>query len=93
MSSPDEKPPNNPEHQKTIPDKNNLKLKFVALRNGLIEEKNKNKQIIIENENLQKEIEELKKLNTELSTKNTKLDEENQTLKEENVTKQELINK
>ena len=93
MSSPDEKPPNNPEHQKTIPDKNNLKLKFVALRNGLIEEKNKNKQIIIENENLQKEIEELKKLNTELSTKNTKLDEENQRLKEENVTKQELINK
>ena len=93
MSSPDEKPPNNPEHQKTLPDKNNLKLKFVALRNGLIEEKNKNKQIIIENENLQKEIEELKKLNTELSTKNTKLDEENQTLKEENVTKQELINK
>ena len=93
MSSPDEKPPNNPEHQKTIPDKNNLKLKFVALRNGLIEEKNKNKQIIIENENLQKEIEELKKLNTELSTKNTKLDEENQSLKEENVTKQELINK
>ena len=93
MSSPDEKPPNNPEHQKTIPDKNNLKLKFVALRNGLIEEKNKNKQIIIENENLQKEIEELKKLNTELSTKNTKLDEENRTLKEENVTKQELINK
>ena len=93
MSSPDEKPPSNPEHQKTIPDKNNLKLKFVALRNGLIEEKNKNKQIIIENENLQKEIEELKKLNTELSTKNTKLDEENQTLKEENVTKQELINK
>ena len=93
MSSPDEKPPNNPEHQKTIPDKNNLKLKFVALRNGLIEEKNKNKQIIMENENLQKEIEELKKLNTELRTKNTKLDEENQTLKEENVTKQELINK
>ena len=93
MSSPDEKPPNNPEHQKALPDKNNLKLKFVALRNGLIEEKNKNKQIIIENENLQKEIEELKKLNTELSTKNTKLDEENQTLKEENVTKQELINK
>ena len=93
MSSPDEKPPNNPEQQKTLPDKNNLKLKFVALRNGLIEEKNKNKQIIIENENLQKEIEELKKLNTELGTKNTKLDEENQTLKEENVTKQELINK
>ena len=92
MSSP-EKPPNNPEHQNTLQDKNNLKLKFVALRNGLIEEKNKNKQIIIENENLQKEIEELKKLNTELSTKNQKLDEENQKLKEENVTKQELINK
>ena len=93
MSSPEENPPNNPEQQKTLPDKNNLKLKFVALRNGLIEEKNKNKQIIIENENLQKEIEELKKLNTELSTKNAKLDEENQTIKEENVTKQELINK
>ena len=92
MSSP-EKPPNNPEHQNTLQDKNNLKLKFVALRNGLIEEKNKNKQIIIENENLQKEIEELKKLNTEFSTKNQKLDEENQKLKEENVTKQELINK
>ena len=50
MSSP-EKPPNNPEHQNTLQDKNNLKLKFVALRNGLIEEKNKNKKIIIENEN------------------------------------------
>ena len=94
-SSPqEEKPPNNSEEQqKTLTDKNNLKLKFVALRNGLIEEKNKNKQIIIENENLQKEIEELKKLNTELNTKNTKLDEENQKIKEENVTKQELINK
>ena len=68
-------------------------MKFVALRNGLIEEKNKNKQIILENENLQKEIEELKKLNTELNTKNEKLDEENQKIKEENVTKQELINK
>ena len=94
MSSQEEKPPNNQEEQqKTLTDKNNLKLKFVALRNGLIEEKNKNKQIIIENENLQKEIEELKKLNTELSTKNSKLDEENQKIKEENVTKQELINK
>ena len=96
MSSPpqEEKSPNNSEEQqKTLTDKNNLKLKFVALRNGLIEEKNKNKQIIIENENLQKEIEELKKLNTELNTKNTKLDEENQKIKEENVTKQELINK
>ena len=94
MSSQEEKPPNNQEEQqKSLTDKNNLKLKFVALRNGLIEEKNKNKQIIIENENLQKEIEELKKLNTELSTKNSKLDEENQKIKEENVTKQELINK
>ena len=94
MSSQEEKPPNNQEEQqKTLTDKNNLKLKFVALRNGLIEEKNKNKQIIIENENLQKEIEELKKLNTELTTKNSKLDEENQKIKEENVTKQELINK
>ena len=93
MSCSKENPQNNPEQPKPIQDKNNLKLKFVALRNGLIEEKNKNKQIIIENENLQKEIEELKKLNTELSGKNTKLEEENQQMKEENVTKQELINK
>ena len=93
MTSQEEQPSNQPDPQKVLNDKNNLKLKFVALRNGLIEEKNKNKQIIIENENLQKEIEELKKLNTELNTKNTKLDEENQVLKEENVTKQELINK
>ena len=93
MTSPEEQPQNNPDPQKVSNDKNNLILKFKALKNGLIEEKNKNKQIIIENENLQKEIEELKKLNTELSTKNSKLDEENQVLKEENVTKQELINK
>ena len=93
MTSKEEQPSNQPDPQKVLNDKNNLKLKFVALRNGLIEEKNKNKQIIIENENLQKEIEELKKLNTELNTKNSKLDEENQVLKEENVTKQELINK
>jgi hypothetical protein len=93
MKSQEEQPSNQPDPQKVLNDKNNLKLKFVALRNGLIEEKNKNKQIIIENENLQKEIEELKKLNTELNTKNSKLDEENQVLKEENVTKQELINK
>ena len=93
MTSQEEQPSNQPDPQKVLNDKNNLKLKFVALRNGLIEEKNKNKQIIIENENLQKEIEELKKLNTELNTKNSKLDEENQILKEENVTKQELINK
>ena len=93
MTSQEEQPTNQPDPQKVLNDKNNLKLKFVALRNGLIEEKNKNKQIIIENENLQKEIEELKKLNTELNTKNSKLDEENQVLKEENVTKQELINK
>ena len=93
MSSPIGEPQTNPDPPKTLNDKNSLKLKFVALRNGLIEEKNKNKQIIIENENLQKEIEELKKLNTELSSKNEKLDEENQKIKEENVTKQELINK
>ena len=93
MSSPIGEPQTNPDPPKTLNDKNSLKLKFVALRNGLIEEKNKNKQIILENENLQKEIEELKKLNTELSSKNEKLDEENQKIKEENVTKQELINK
>ena len=85
---------NNTESQKQAIDKNNnLKVKFVALRNGLIEEKNKNKQMLIENEKLQKEIEELKKLNTELDTKYKKLDEENQKIKEENVTKQESINK
>ena len=83
MTSQEEQPSNQPDPQKVLNDKNNLKLKFVALRNGLIEEKNKNKQIIIENENLQKEIEELKKLNTELNTKNSKLDAENQVLKEE----------
>jgi chromosome segregation ATPase len=93
MSSQKENPQNNIEQPKPIRDKNDLKLKFVALRNGLIEEKNKNKQIIIENENLQKEIEELKKLNTELNGKNSKLEEEIQQIKEENVTKQELINK
>ena len=93
MSSQEGEPQAKEEISKTVSDKNNLKLKFVALRNGLIEEKNKNKQIILENENLQKEIEELKKLNTELNTKNEKLDEENQKIKEENVTKQELINK
>ena len=93
MSSPDGEHQSKEELPKTVNDKNSLKLKFVALRNGLIEEKNKNKQIILENENLQKEIEELKKLNTELNTKNEKLDEENQKIKEENVTKQELINK
>lgn len=93
MTSTEEQPQNNPDPQKVSNDKNNLILKFMALKNGLIEEKNKNKQIIIENENLQKEIEELKKLNTELSSKNAKLDEENQELKEENVSKQELINK
>ena len=85
MSSPEGEPQSKEELPKTVNDKNSLKLKFVALRNGLIEEKNKNKQIILENENLQKEIEELKKLNTELNTKNEKLDEENQKIKEENV--------
>ena len=93
MSSPEGEPQSKDEPPKVVNDKNSLKLKFVALRNGLIEEKNKNKQIILENENLQKEIEELKKLNTELSTKNEKLDEENQKIKEEIVSKQELINK
>ena len=93
MSSPEGEPQSKDESPKVVNDKNSLKLKFVALRNGLIEEKNKNKQIILENENLQKEIEELKKLNTELSTKNEKLDEENQKIKEEIVSKQELINK
>ena len=93
MSSPEGEPQSKEEPPKVVNDKNSLKLKFVALRNGLIEEKNKNKQIILENENLQKEIEELKKLNTELSTKNEKLDEENQKIKEEIVSKQELINK
>ena len=92
MSIPEEQNINNSDSQKQSADKNNnLKLKFVALRNGLIEEKNKNKQILTENENLQKEIEELKKLNTELETKYKTLDEENQKIKEENVTKQESI--
>ena len=92
MKSTDANTPPNQDNHKTITDKNNIKLIY-ALKNGLIEEKNKNKQFIIENENLQKEIEELKKLNTELNSKNEKLDEENQKIKEENVTKQELINK
>ena len=92
MTSTEANPPPNQDDHKTITDKNNIKLIY-ALKNGLIEEKNKNKQFIIENENLQKEIEELKKLNTELNSKNEKLDEENQKIKEENVTKQELINK
>ena len=92
MTSTEANPPPNQDNHKTITDKNNIKLIY-ALKNGLIEEKNKNKQFIIENENLRKEIEELKKLNTELNSKNEKLDEENQKIKEENVTKQELINK
>ena len=93
MSSQELNQVNNQEQVKQISDKNNIKLKFVALRNGLIEEKNKNKELLIQNDSLQKEIEELKKLNTELTTKSEKLDEENQRIKEENVTKQELINK
>ena len=92
MTSTEANPPPNQDNHKTITDKNNIKLIY-ALKNGLIEEKNKNKQFISENENLQREIEELKKLNTELNSKNEKLDEENQKIKEENVTKQELINK
>ena len=93
MSSQELNQVNNQEQVKQISDKNNIKLKFVALRNGLIEEKNKNKELLIQNDNLQKEIEELKKVNTELTTKSEKLDEENQRIKEEIVTKQELINK
>ena len=93
MSSQEVNQVTNQEQTKQIADKNNIKLKFVALRNGLIEEKNKNKELLIQNDSLQKEIEELKKLNTELTSKNEKLDEENQRIKEENVTKQELINK
>ena len=84
----------NSDSQKSSSDKNNdFKRKFVALRNGLIEEKKKNTQIQLEKENLQKEIEELKKLNAELTTKNKEFEEENQKIKEENVTKQESINK
>jgi len=93
MSSQEVNQVTNQEQTKQVADKNNIKLKFVALRNGLIEEKNKNKELLIQNDSLQKEIEELKKLNTELTSKNEKLDEENQRIKEENVTKQELINK
>ena len=44
MSSQKENPQNNIEQPKPIRDKNDLKLKFVALRNGLIEEKNKNNE-------------------------------------------------
>ena len=95
MSSlPLEQNTNNSESQKQSIDKNNnLIIKFAALKKGLIEEKNKNKQIQIEKENLQKEIEELKKTNEELDKNYKKLDEENQKIKEENVTKQESINK
>ena len=94
MSISEEQNTNNLEVQKQSTDKNNnIKLKFVALRNGLIEEKNKNKQIQIEKENLQKEIEELKKINTELTTKIKEYEEENQKIKEDNILKQELINK
>ena len=94
MTLPEEQTTTNSESQKTPIDKNNnIKLKFIALKNGLIEEKNKNKQLQTENENLQKEIEDLKKLNTELTTKNKEFEEENQKIKEENVTKQESINK
>ena len=94
MALPEEQTTTNSESQKAPIDKNNnIKLKFIALKNGLIEEKNKNKQLQTENENLQKEIEDLKKLNTELTIKNKEFEEENQKIKEENVTKQESINK
>ena len=95
MSTSEEQSINNSENQKLSSDKNNnnLKLKFVALRNGLIEEKSKNRQLQSENENLQKEIEELKKQIAELTSKNKEFEEENQKIKEESVTKQESINK
>ena len=95
MSTSEEQSTNSAENQKLSSDKNNnnLKLKFVALRNGLIEEKNKSRQLQSENENLQKEIEELKKQIAELTSKNKEFEEENQKIKEENVTKQESINK
>ena len=93
MTSSEEQAISNSENQKSSSDKNNIKLKFVALRNDLIEEKNKNRQIQTENDNLKKEIEELKKQNSELATKNKEFEEENQKIKEENVTKQESINK
>jgi hypothetical protein len=95
MSTSEEQSTNNSENQKLSSDKNNnnLKLKFVALRNGLIEEKNKSRQLQSENENLQKEVEELKKQIAELTSKNKEFEEENQKIKEENVTKQESINK
>ena len=94
MSTSEEQSAANSESQKSLSsDKNNIKLKFVALRNGLIEEKNKNRQIQAENDNLKNKIEELKKQNTELSSKNKELEEENQKMKEDKVTKQELINK
>ena len=82
------------ENQKPTPDRNNnIKLKIIALRNGLIEEKNKNKRIQEENEGLQKEIEELKKSNSEMSTKSKELEEENQKIKLENVTKKTISSK
>ena len=95
MSTSEEQSTNSSENQKLSSDKNNnnLKLKFVALRNGLIEEKNKSRQLQSENENLQKEVEELKKQIDELTSKNKEFEEENQKIKEENVTKQESINK
>ena len=94
MTLPEEQTTNNSDSQKSSVDiNNNIKIRFLALKNALIEEKNKNKQFQIESDNLQKEIEELKKSNTELTTKNKEYEEENQKIKEENVTKQESINK
>ena len=94
MTLPEEQTTNNSDSQKSSVDiNNNIKIRFLALKNVLIEEKNKNKQFQIESDNLQKEIEELKKSNTELTTKNKEYEEENQKIKEENVTKQESINK
>ena len=93
MSSEEQTIPNSDSQKSSLDKNNDFKRKFVALRNGLIEEKKKNTQIQLEKENLQKEIEELKKLNVELTTKNKEFEEENQKIKEENVTKQESINK
>ena len=94
MSISEEQSVANSESQKSSSDKNNnIKLKFVALRNGLIEEKNKNRQFPTENDNLKKEIEELKKQNSELSLKNKEIEEKNQKMKEEIIAKQELIYK
>lgn len=79
MTLNEEKTTTNSESQKEALDKNNLKIKFVALKKGLIDEKNKNRQLETENEKLDRKCKEL--------------EEELKKIKEENVTKQESINK